>query len=458
MALLEKIDGRIGVWGYGVVGKAVARFLVSHKKPIALFDTDGNKLSDNLLVGADILRFHGTEQLSDFFKACAYIIPSPGIDLRPYATYGNQYITELDLFQSYWHKPIIGITGSVGKTSVTTILGHLLNHNAIPTAVGGNIGIGSLDLVAQQENVSSALLELSSFQLEHTSQFKPSIAIITNLAANHLDRHGTLDEYFHAKAQIARYQTKNDLLITDWHLRERVRALNHLGSVWYTGTAPLTPDDTLLPHEAYWYATEQEIVIVRKSDYQTLQKPETLFSATFPQNALMIFATLMRLCNNDASQLSFDCDNLSLPHRREKVATYKNLTFINDSKATSTLATLAAVEQYSPTPTYLLLGGLSKGVDRSGMFKELPQSVVEVICFGKEAELLCNAAHAAQRQASTHANLEEALAHAMHIAKQGSIILLSPAGSSFDLYANYEERGNHFKSLVQRICSQNDCR
>lgn len=458
MAFLEKIDGRIGVWGYGVVGQAVARFLVSQKKPIALFDTASNKLSDNLFMGGDVLCFSGDEQLPAFFKACTYIVPSPGIDLRPYETYGNQYITELDLFQSYWRKPIIGITGSVGKTSTTTILGHLLNQNGIKTAVGGNIGIGSLDLLAQQDTAEGALLELSSFQLERTTLFKPSIAIITNLSANHLDRHGTMDNYFQAKAQIARYQTQDDLLIADWNLRDRVRALKHPGSVWYTGTAPLTPDDMLLPHEAYWYATEQEIAIVRKTDYQTWKKPEALFSATFSQNALVIFATLMRLCNNDDSQLNFDCDSLSLPHRREKVAVHNQITFVNDSKATSTIATLAAVQQYSPTPTILLMGGLSKGVDRSGMFKDLPQSVVEVVCFGKEADTLCNAAQTAQRSASAHATLESALAHAANVAKPESIILLSPAGSSFDLYANYEERGNHFKSLVQQHCSQKDCR
>ena len=455
MALLEKIDGRIGIWGYGVVGKAVARFLTAHKKQIALFDTDRTKLSDNYMSEADILRFGGTDQLPDFFKACSYIIPSPGVDLRPYAGYQNHYIAELDLFQSYWHKPIIGVTGSVGKTSITTILGHLLNQNGIATAVGGNIGIGSLDLITQHDTVSGALLELSSFQLEHIKEFRPEIAIISNLSANHLDRHGTLNDYWQAKAQIARHQQESDLLIIDWELHERARALNHPGSVWYIGKAPLGTKDTLLPHEAYWYTTEATIEFVRKLDYQTWKKPEPLFSATFPQNALIIFATLMRLCNNDASQLIFDCDSLSLPHRREKVAEFNNRVFINDSKATSTLAMLAAVNHYAPTPTLLLMGGLSKGVDRSTIFTELPNSVKEIICFGKEADLLSAAAQAHNKNASAYKTLDAALAHATAIAQAGSLILLSPAGSSFDLYANYEERGNHFKKLVYTLCTQN---
>jgi UDP-N-acetylmuramoylalanine--D-glutamate ligase len=458
VGLLKKIEGRIGIWGYGVVGKAVARFLAAHKKPIAIFDTDGTKLSDNYISGTDIVKFGGTDRLPAFFKACSYIVPSPGIDLRPYAAYNNKYIAELDLFQSYWHKPIIGVTGSVGKTSITTILGHLLNQNGIKTAVGGNIGIGSLDLIAQQETVSGALLELSSFQLEHVREFRPNIAIISNLSANHLDRHGTLDDYWQAKAQIARHQQATDLLIIDWELRSRVETLNHPGSIWYIGGAPLNDRNMLLPHEAYWYASDTTIEFVRKSDYQTWQKPESLFLATFPQNALITFATLMRLCNNNALQLDFNCDGLSLPHRREKVAEFNKITFINDSKATSTIAMLAAVNHYAPTPTLLLMGGLSKGVDRSGIFAQLPNSVIEVVCFGKEAELLCAAAKSSQKNASAHKTLDAALAHATAIAQPNSLILLSPAGSSFDLYANYEERGNHFKKIVKALCAENDCR
>src|ERR1700722_10131856 len=164
MLSLAQITDRIGVWGYGIVGKAVAHFLVNQQKPIALFDTDRTKLSDNY-TNADVLLFSGAE-LPEFFRACDYIVPSPGVDLRPYAHYNNRYIAELDLFASSWHKPIIGVTGSVGKTSITTILGHILKQNNIATAVGGNIGIGSLDLLTQQDAVQYALLELSSFQLE----------------------------------------------------------------------------------------------------------------------------------------------------------------------------------------------------------------------------------------------------------------------------------------------------
>ena len=457
MGFLNHVHGRIGIWGYGIVGKAVARFLLHHKKPIALFDTDRIQLSDNYELKSNIVLFSGLDQLPEFFKSCAYIIASPGIDLRPYTLYNNHYITELDLFTHYWHKPIIGITGSVGKTSITTILGHLLNQNNIPTAVGGNIGIGSCDLIAQQETMSRALLELSSFQLEHIQSFRPDIAIISNLYANHLDRHETLDKYWSAKAQITTCQNANDLLIVDWALKDRVRQLNYRGTIWYIGQQSLSSTDTLLPHEAYWYATEHEIQVVRTNDYQTWQKPKVLFSATLTQNALIIFATLMRLCNNNASQINFDCDNLSLPHRRELVANHNNILFINDSKATSTVAMCAAVAQYSPAPTYLLIGGLSKGVDRSNVFTELPDSVKEIVCFGTEAEELCSAAQKHGHTASAHTDLKSAFAHTTQKATPGSVILLSPAGSSFDLYKNYEERGNHFKQLVQQLRTQKDC-
>lgn len=457
MKLLDSLKGRIGVLGYGVVGKAVAHFLVQHKKPIALFDTESINLSDNYEQEADVITFHGPDQLPTFFKNCAFIVPSPGIDLRPYETYNNSYITELDLFYAYWNKPIIGVTGSVGKTSITSILGHLLNQNDMPTAVGGNIGIGSCDLIAAQDTVMGALLELSSFQLEHIKTFRTSIAIISNLHANHLDRHGTLENYWRSKAQLFERQQKDDLLIADWALRERIQSAQPHSTIWYIGQDPLESSDILLPHEAYWYTLGQEVHVVRSSDYQTLKKPEALFSATFTQNALIVYAALTKLCNNDASRLNFDCDNLSLPHRREKVGSHNGITFINDSKATSPIAMLAAVNQYAPTLTILLLGGLSKGVDRSGIFAELPSSVKTVACFGAEAATLAHAAQKFGIAASAHATLTDAFAYAIKKSPTGSIVLLSPAGSSYDLYKNYEERGNHFKKLVYALCAQNDC-
>lgn len=118
---------------------------------------------------------------------------------------------------------------------------------------------------------------------------------------------------------------------------------------------------------------------------------------------------------------------------------------------------LAAAKQYSPAMTYLLMGGLSKGVNRSDIFTELPESVQEVICFGAEAETLCNAAILHGHTASAHKNLSTAFAYTIQKAAPGSVILLSPSGSSFDLYKNYEERGNHFKQLVQQLRTQKDC-
>jgi len=455
MALLKDINGRIGIWGYGVVGKAVAHFLVQHKKQIAIYDTDSNQLSDNFFVKNNIPCLSGAA-LTDFFKSCAVIVPSPGIDLRPYATYGNTYLYELDIFAHYWHKPIIGVTGSVGKTSVTTILGHLMRQNNIPVAVGGNIGVGSLDLIAQQDTAEYALLELSSFQLEHTEKFSPHIALITNLHPNHLDRHGSLDNYWQAKAQIALRQRPGDLLLIDWALRDRVRALALKSTIWYVGIDPLSNTNMLLPHEGYWYAAEEMIHFVRKLDYQTYKQPKSLFSTTLAANALMIYATLVYLTHNRPLQLSWNCDNLSLPHRRELIGTYRGITFINDSKATSIVAMQAAVNAYAQKPIYLLIGGLGKGVDRTDAIAALPPSVVALVCFGAEAHVLSAIGERFHKKTSVHVTLDDALHFLSQHAQAGSVVLMSPAGSSYDLYKNYEERGNHFKQLVYTLYAQDN--
>ena len=185
-----KIDNaKIGIWGYGLVGQSAARFLSSMGAFIYIFD-DTVKQSD----------FPPLSSRQELLETTDMILPSPGIDVRPYhALYSGIWLSELDIFHAYFRKKIIAITGSVGKTSVTHGLNFVLQKAGMRTIAAGNIGLPCLSLISHQNEYDAVVLEVSSFQLEHCIQFAPDVAIWTNFYPNHLDRHGTMENYFLAK-------------------------------------------------------------------------------------------------------------------------------------------------------------------------------------------------------------------------------------------------------------------
>ncbi len=163
-----------------------------------------------------------TRTLTNFLEYNDYIIASPGIDLRPYQSYEHKFVTEIDLFCQDWQKPLITITGTVGKTSTTHLLSELLKLAGLRVATGGNIGTGMLDLLNEQTSSDCAVLELSSFQLEYAQHCTPDLAIITNIYPNHLDRHGTYDEYTRAKLRSIQLQTPQQKTLIPLSLYETV--------------------------------------------------------------------------------------------------------------------------------------------------------------------------------------------------------------------------------------------
>lgn len=198
-------SSRIGIWGFGVVGKSVADYLLSLAySNITIMDKRTPTEDEQHYLKKNNIAWHQQCDEETFFNFCDILIPSPGVNIKlhHYATYISKWLHELDIFYNNFNKPIIAITGSVGKTSTTHILGKLLQHLSIPVAIGGNIGIPMLDLISRQNNVDYALLEVSSFQLLHCTQFAPQYAVITNIYPNHLDYHTTEDEFLCAMQMV----------------------------------------------------------------------------------------------------------------------------------------------------------------------------------------------------------------------------------------------------------------
>jgi UDP-N-acetylmuramoylalanine--D-glutamate ligase len=425
----------IGIWGTGVGGKAIVNFLLQQQFRLPLFRIilfDSNGVDNKIFTTSDVQvrpvqagaaqagAVQVVESLESFLKLSDFIIPSAGINLCSYQNYAHKFIAELDLFQQFFKKPIIAVTGTLGKTTVTTVLSQILERAGYRVLVGGNIGIGLFSLIEQQDSCDYALIEVSSFQLEQCKTFAPSLAVWTNFYPNHLDRHVTVEEYFKAKVNIVRYQKPCDSVLLPAELLNDVKPYCH-------SMITEIPDE--LPLAWRSIISSQEV--------------------GFEQNWRVILATL-ELLSVDIHYAAEPVKRV-LEHRMEHVKTIQGVTFINDSKSTVSQATLAAVDLLYPNRISLLLGGLSKGVSRECLVRKLHGKVENIICFGAESEEILRLSNCNNISCAMAPSFAEAVKKGYACSRSGDCVLLSPGGSSFDMFKSYQERGNVFKSIVSRF-------
>lgn len=453
MNLVDK-NIRIGIWGFGITGKSAAQHFITHGYALTIMDQRQPTPTEQEYLNKKNITWYTQETESDlFFNSCDFIIPSPGINIiqSGYATHAHKCITELDVFSRYFHKPIIAITGSVGKTSTTTILAQVFAELSIPVAIGGNIGTPTFDLIAQQNTVDYALLEVSSFQLMNCNTFAPHIAIWTNFYPNHLDYHATEDEYLTAKYAVLKNQPDNPLSLIPFSLRDKIPAANHQQSRAYFSTEPIAHKLlTAFNHNEIFYYIENNCIMRYADNTHTsiINLTDELTAFSFIEN-ILIAASVCDIMHRDPHVLHSITQTNCLPeHRTEKIGIINNVTFYNDSKATTTASTLAAVQKLKNKPLHLFLGGLSKGVDRMPFITQLKNDVHYIYCFGKEAQELYIMCKNNNIPAMHFTTLNEAFDKCINQIQPNDCVLLSPAGSSYDLYENYEHRGNHFKELV----------
>ena len=451
-----KNKGRIGVWGYGIVGKAISRYFHEQGYHINVMDKRMLRLDEiQELQQKNMCLFHENNK-NDFFNFSDYIFSSPGINIvDDYATHKYKWITELDFFAAYIQKPIIAVTGSIGKTSVTHMLAALLKLAHISACVGGNIGVAMFNLLAQKDIIDYALLEVSSFQLHHCTTFAPQLALWTNIHPNHLDHHRDEKEYFLAKYNIMAYQQPHQHAVLHLSLRSRLpHATIQQQRSYITRHKPDNSIFTALHQNERMYYLDRHNTVIhyhRNTETPIVTLNDALLHFSFIENTIMLAAAANILQISPLLMLQLP-DVIQLPeHRLEKVATINAVDFYNDSKSTTVASTLAAVEKLKHRPLHLFLGGLSKGVNREPFIAQLKAITKHIYCFGKEAQEL-HAFCIQNAVASTPLiDLTTAFYACIKNIQPGDIVLLSPAGSSYDLYDNFEERGMHFKNLVKKM-------
>lgn len=452
----------LGIWGLGVVGQSVARYCLAHNIPITLLnDRPLTPDQQKFLQEHNLSCLEGLASIEPFLTQHDRILVSAGIDLRSYQQHAHKFIGELDLFAQEWHKPFIAITGTVGKTTVTHVLGAVLNHLGKKAVVGGNIGVGLCDLLQTAQDAQSAVLEVSSFQLELSKHFAADLAIWTNFSPNHLDRHGTLESYRDAKNNIITMQHAGQKALVPISLAGEIK--KGAGEIFYFSDEQ--PDVALAKTGQKLSTAQMDALQIFYFDhnrlycrYQTLNGPVHPESVEEPETLLrenwLIIASALHLLGltEHINEAAAYIDTIAKPaHRLELIGTINGKIFYNDSKSTTPTATNAALEQFKDKSIMLIVGGVSKGVDRMPFMQSLPKHVSHVICFGGEANEL--AAACSLPNVTICATLEEVVKIAHEKSAPGEVILFSPAGASYDLFANYIERGNLFKTLVLEASS-----
>ncbi len=445
----------IGILGFGIVGKSALRFLKTFYSNSKIWIWDQKEAAKLTL--------------KQFYDLHDKIIISPGIsvhkilkDLCQVRERKNKFIGELDIFAGNFEKPTVAITGTLGKTTITKLLEQLLN-NFKKVISAGNIGIPMLDLVAKQNKIDLAVLELSSFQLALNCRFAPDIAIWTNFHPNHLDWHKDLNDYFYSKFNIFKYQNSTQYALFSAKLLSYNLFLQNLKKIKSKicvisenlKTTLINIKKCSLKQAFIFYKDKNFFCQAKVKNGKVIEKNKLfnlnyLPNLTFMQNWLFVLATtylldfsLTFLEKRFAENKIFIQKDLG-KHRMELFATINGIDFYNDSKATVVQATQAAIEKLTQNgkPIILILGGISKGVDRNPFFKSLSgiKKLKKVFFFGNKDcnfDLITN-----------YSSLLQVLHDILQVAKPGDQVLFSPSGASFDLFENYQERGRIFKDLV----------
>lgn len=451
--ILLSHDDRIGIWGYGISGRSFLNYLtLAGYRHLSVYDDNDIPEATVALLSKDGIPVYTREQKKAFISAADRIAISPGVIYQG-AVQPEMLISEIQLFQTVWTGHLIGITGTIGKTTITQSLTHLLKHSGHNAYACGNIGIPLLSITNQTDTNAYAVAELSSFQLNLGLTNALRLAIFTNFYPNHLDHHSSIADYFQAKCRLLQSQIDAYTVLAPAQLIQNItEIIPHRPPYlwWSTERPPLDVRQAMAAHNDRWYYYAQNRVWCEDKQRQYALETLPIIPGSYQENALITYSALHALNKKIPTQA---WSTIQLPeHRCAKIRTVSDITFYNDSKATIPEATIAAIAPHGKEQLVLFWGGLSKGVDRSRITMHLAQRTRLMVCFGAEADQLSSWCQQAGGSAIRCATLEEAIRDYWHNhAQAGDSVLFSPGGSSYDLFKNFEERGRSFCNLVDAL-------
>ena len=447
---MELKGKKVLVVGLGKSGLAAALFLRHRGAQVTVSDVrSAEALAKDIpaLLEEGIMVETGGHGLLTFRRQ-DLIVVSPGVplntpELAQVRSFGLPVIGELELAARFLKGKIVAITGSNGKTTTTALVGEILEKAGIPTLVGGNIGVPVVSLIEQSTDETWSVLEVSSFQLESTAKFHPSIAVILNITPDHLDRHGTFENYALAKERIFAAQNHSDCVVLNAdNARAAQAATRSSASVhWFSMEHPVAQgawlEDGFVVYRDSPEAPTEKIVALGGIPLKGAHNVENVLAAVCAARKAGAQAEPIRQAI-EAFQ--------AVEHRLEYVTTVNGVEYYNDSKATNVDATLKAIAAFQ-SGIHLILGGKDKGSDYTLLAQLLRAHVRAVYTIGSAAAKIESQLRGVVPILSCEA-LESAVSAAASAARPGEVVLLAPACSSFDQFESYEHRGRVFKELV----------
>lgn len=440
------------VIGLARTGVATSLFCVRHGAHVTAVDNRSeSELADastKLRAAGVTLRLGG--YTDEILAGHDLVVPSPGVpadaDILKVARVRNIPVwSEIELADRFLNGRLIGITGSNGKTTTTSLIDHILRNSGFNALLAGNIGTPLIDVVEKTTDETVTVAELSSFQLELIETFRPNISVFLNLTPDHLDRHGSMEAYGAAKARIFEKQTAADF------------AVLNADDPASTPYAPAKP-------KVFWFSRKQrvaqgaflrgeEIVFRRDGEEEIiLTKSEIPLPGAHNLENVLAAVAATRLAGAQAAQIAKAIRLFTgVEHRLEFVADLGGVRYYNDSKATNVDATLKALDAF-PGKILVILGGKDKGGDYTVLQAPLREKAILALLIGAAAQKIESqiAGSVAIERAGT---LERAVEIAARVAHAGDIVLLAPACASFDQFENYEHRGRVFKQLVHQLAN-----
>ncbi len=439
-----KLEGnRFLVVGLGVTGVETSRFLRSKG---ALVKATDSREAGELGPAVEKLAEGGMEircetHAPELFEWADTIVLSPGVrfdlpEIRDARIAGKTVISEIELAWNFISKPVIGITGTNGKTTTTSLLSEMLRRSGMKVFTGGNIGTPLISVAEKDDEYDFLLLELSSFQLQGIRDFTPHVAVILNISPNHLDHHSSMQEYEAAKLGLFANQRENDWAVFNADDPAVLKGSDSFRAKKISFGTGLEETDV--------YCSKDDIVFGELSFYL---RNSALVGEHNKENIMAAVAVAGVLgCQRDPVQQSID-EFRPLPHRMEFVLTVRGVDVYNDSKSTTPFATLRAIESL-PSPIILVAGGKDKGIDYDCLKDAVASKVKTLVLIGETREKM-RTQLGDLAQTICAGSLKEAMQSAFELSRAGDTLLLSPGCSSFDMFSSYEERGNLFKEIVR---------
>ncbi|MBO9586770.1 MAG: UDP-N-acetylmuramoyl-L-alanine--D-glutamate ligase [Flavobacterium sp.] len=442
---------RLVVLGGGESGVGTA--ILGKKQGYDVFVSDFGKIKESYkeVLIINKIAWEEEQHTEDLILNADVVMKSPGIPdkspiVKKLIAAGVKVISEIEFAIPYTEAMTIGITGSNGKTTTTMLTHHLLKYAGLNVGLGGNIGKSFAWQVAENK-FDAYVLELSSFQLDGIINYRPDIAIITNISPDHLDRYEyKYENYINSKFRITMNQTENDYLIYD--------ADDEASTEWLKKNktkAKLIPFSLTKKFDEGASINNNKMEIKINQEEFTMDTEHIALEGKHNMKNAMAASSVAKLMQIRNATIRESLSNFQgVEHRLEKVLKIQNVQYINDSKATNVNATFFALDSMN-APTVWIVGGVDKGNDYNELMSLVREKVKAIICLGIDNRKIIDAFGNVVDIMVEVNNMNDAVKTAQRLTEKGDVVLLSPACASFDLFENYEDRGKQFKQAVHNL-------